>query len=53
MVAARRLEARKIWMRKIFGREVVAAVCCVKGEGAFSAKLLRGAARAQFLKRWP
>jgi hypothetical protein len=29
-------------MRKIFGREVAAAVCCGKEEGAFSAKLLRG-----------
>jgi hypothetical protein len=31
-------------MRKIFGREVAAAVCYRKEEGAFSAKLLR---------RWP
>jgi hypothetical protein len=38
---------------KIFGREVVAAVCYVKGEEAFSTKLLRGAARARFLKRRP
>jgi hypothetical protein len=29
-------------VRKIFGREVAAAVCCGKEEGAFSAKLLRG-----------
>jgi hypothetical protein len=29
-------------MRKIFRREVAAAVCCGKGGGAFSAKLLRG-----------
>jgi hypothetical protein len=29
-------------MRKIFGREMAAAVCCGRGEGAFSAKLLRG-----------
>jgi hypothetical protein len=29
-------------MRKIFGREVAVAMCCGKGEGAFSAKLLRG-----------
>jgi hypothetical protein len=36
------LEARKIWMRKIFGREVAVVVCYGKGEGAFSAKLLRG-----------
>jgi hypothetical protein len=27
---------------KIFGREMVAVVFCGKGEGAFSAKLLRG-----------
>jgi hypothetical protein len=27
---------------KIFGREVVAAACCGKEEGAFPAKLLRG-----------
>jgi hypothetical protein len=33
------LEARRDWMRKIFGREVAAAVFCGKGEGAFSAKL--------------
>jgi hypothetical protein len=41
-VAARRLEARKIWMCKIFKREVAAVVCCGKEEGAFSAKFLRG-----------
>jgi hypothetical protein len=29
-------------MRKIFEREVAAAECCGKEEGAFSAKLLRG-----------
>ena len=29
-------------MLKIFGREVAAVVCCGKGEGAFSAKPLRG-----------
>jgi hypothetical protein len=29
-------------MRKIFGREVAAAMCCGKEEGAFSAKPLRG-----------
>jgi hypothetical protein len=29
-------------MRKIFGREVAAAMCYGKEEGAFSAKPLRG-----------
>jgi hypothetical protein len=56
-VAARRLEARKIWLRKIFGREVAAVVCCGKGEGAFSAKLLKGGSQgvvseASALTRW-
>jgi hypothetical protein len=36
------LEARRGWMRKIFGREVAAMMCCGKEEGAFSAKPLRG-----------
>jgi hypothetical protein len=40
-------------MRKIFEREVAAAVCCGKEEGAFSAKLLRGAARVRFPKCRP
>jgi hypothetical protein len=40
--AAGRLEARRDLVRKIFGREVAAAVCYGKEEGAFSAKLLRG-----------
>jgi hypothetical protein len=34
------LKAKRIWVRKIFEREVVvAAMCCGRGEGAFSAKL--------------
>jgi hypothetical protein len=41
-VAARGLEARRDLVRKIFGGEVVAAVCYGKEEGAFSAKLLMG-----------
>jgi hypothetical protein len=36
------LKAKRIWVRKIFGREVAAAMCCGRGGGAFSAKLLRG-----------
>jgi hypothetical protein len=47
------LEARRDLVLKIFGREVAAAVCYVKREEAFSAKLLRGAARARFPKRQP
>jgi hypothetical protein len=47
------LEAREIWMSKIFGKEAAAAMCCGKEEGAFSAKLLRGEARARFPKRRP
>jgi hypothetical protein len=47
------LEAREIWMRKIFRKEAAAAMCCGEEEGAFSAKLLRKAARARFPKRRP
>jgi hypothetical protein len=36
------LEARRDWMHKIFGREVVAVMCCGKEEGAFSTEPLRG-----------
>jgi hypothetical protein len=38
-VAAGGWKAQGIWVRKIFGREVAAAMCCGRGEGAFSAKL--------------
>jgi hypothetical protein len=32
-------KAKRIWVRKIFGREVAAAVCYGRGGGASSAKL--------------
>jgi hypothetical protein len=33
------LKAKRIWVRKIFGREMAAAMCYGRGGGAFSAKL--------------
>jgi hypothetical protein len=37
--AARRWKAQGIWMHKFFERGAAAAMCCERGEGAFSAKL--------------